>query len=977
MKIIYSSIKNRCIAAAMIAVMLFCFFLPPVNLASAADTDEAGEEVAAAEISEDKTRIKAIIPYVTKKENGISHDMPVSSREDMTLNSGSVFLKFEIYINSEDAAKYSGLDISDIYIFKLQPHQDISDITSMQPLENFKLRSSEAFNYDNVNIPNPDLYRLESGEIYNKYVLGIKTGEDAYEPVSEARYISDINALSDRRSVPPVSKSKKGLSVQMPGEARMLGVEYTTVNMFVNDFMVAEKGDGENENIEVYRYAGEDYYFDIGKISEYDEKIKYFTNEGINVTAVLLIDAQRFTPSSSGNTAQDEPEKTGENPEDGDLPQSAVPVNPVEYMIHPNALASAHSGSVLYYGINATDEQGIKYFEALMSFIAVRYVRGDASKFGRIYNIVLGADIGYCSIYNYCGEIDIVSYVENYLRALRICDAAVRSSFGGGRVYVPFDNWFAYQPPGDEDFINKDIIDLLCEYSRKEGNFIWNIAWSAQNFAPLNPAVWRETEPADDFSTPVITMKNISVLCDYINVEKKDYLPGGESRKVILMDQGFSSCDNSAENKELQAAAFVYAYLKAKYLPDITAFIYYCHVDNRNDVTGFGGGSFGLWTTAPDTVNAPGEKKLIYDVFKYIDTNMEAEKIGFAKDILGISGFEEIARDYSADAAHAVILKEVTGETLKSKPNSTSIGLFNNSGFSGFLKTSNVSVMKSVKYENPDSENFNKRAMLFTGFSAPVKGDFGGIFKIYAPEDTQLNLDGAKYVGARLRIDTSIDMPEDQKIQLVLIMESELSPQNGSAGQISIFEGLANISPNRDEIVYFDISSWTEREEIKRIKLLVNPYADSSSYKEHGGDGDKDEYDFNLYVYSIVSARGSQISWIQILLTVALIIIIAGAVIYGILFIRAKTLKKRRREQQELQRKHAKAAAGRKPGIPGRPNPNQHDRNLQNYSQKQNQHRSLKPPQHRPPPENRSRSGNSSKQDPRGRNRPGGGKGEE
>ena len=922
-----TNLKNKCssVAIILIASILSAVFLPLAAMSSpAGEGADLPEEQEEPDASEDRTRILSALPYVEKKENEITQFVPIESREDMAINPNSVFIRIQVYICPADAQKYYG---SKIYIFKLKPCDEITDIAEALPESNFDVNSREGFSYYST-LLSPNLWNLSSGEIYHKFVAGVKEG-GKFVPISDARYISGINCLSNKKEIPPASKTKKGLSIQMLGEARLLGVAHTTVNMFLNDFMSAEP----SPNTQTHTYGGEDYYFNIEKIAEYDKKIKYLTNEGINVTAVLLISSHDFEPPAQIGG------ENGQNPED--LEQNAVaPVAPINYLIHPNALAAAQNGGekAFYYGINTADEKGVKYFEALMSFIADRYVKGDDG-YGRICNIILGSDIGRTSRYNYCGRIDIVSYVKDYMRALRICDAAMRSRFGGSRVYVPFGNWFAAKPEGDGDFVNKQIIDLLCEYSEKEGNFIWNVAVNAYNVDPLNPETWKETEPAGDFSTPVITMKNIEVLCNYLNLEKKEYLPDGENRKVILSCQGFSSGDNSKENQELQAAAFVYAYIKAKYTPDITAFIYHAHVDSKNEV-----GSLGLWTHADDTTNDPGEKKKIYDVFKYMDTNREADKIEFAKTIIGIEDFSEIAKLYSKDAEPAVMLTEIAGSGLKKTPNQTYIGLFNDARLSGFIGSSNVSKMGMVKYENPDSAIFDKLNMLFAGFSSPARGDFGGISKIYTAEEEALDLQGEKYVGVNLRIDTLAKMPDDFKIQLILIMESDsalskpkaanetggpsAAGQNSAnaTGALKVFEGLAYISPNKDESVYFDISSWEYKSEIKKIKLLVNPY-----YASPGGDlpdgGESGEsagkYDFNLYVRSIVSAHDSSISVFQgilIFLLVLILIVVGG---YGALYVRARIIKKKRREARELQRKLAReaVAAGRTPPRPPRGSP--------------------------------------------------------
>ncbi|MCL2095579.1 MAG: DUF5722 domain-containing protein [Oscillospiraceae bacterium] len=920
--------------AAVLPGVIFPGFVYASVFSDNPEDSDSIETFSRVQYSDEASRIISVIPYVTKIENGVSRYVPVESREDITANPHSVSLRLQIYIEPEDMLKYS-----QIYIFKLRPHEEITDIADAQPATSFDIarndNNSDGFSY-NVSLLSPDLANFKSGEIYNKFVAGVRE-DGIYVPVTDARYIDNINALSDRRAVPPVSNTKKGLAIQMPGEAGLLGVEHTTVNLYLNDFLDAE----QNSNTEIFTYANRDYYFNRERISEYDRIIKYFTNEGINVTAVLLIDAKRFTPAEvSENPESSEDPENPESSGDSDLNSDLI-IDPLQHLIHPNALAPNQGGAAIYYGINSTDDSGVRYFEAVMSFIAERYVKEDAG-FGRIYNIILGSNIGVTTLYNNCGRIDMVSYVRDYIRALRICDAAMRSSFGGARVYAPFDNWFAAKPQTDGDFINKDIIDIMCDYSVREGNFIWNIAFHAYNADRSNPEVWKENMPENNYSTPVITMKNINILCDYLNLEKRDYLPGGETRKVMLAGQGFSSGDNSKENQELQAAAFIYAYIKARYLPDITAFIYDGHVDSRNEITG---GSFGLWTNAADTISEPGEKKIIRDVFKYMDTNRESEKINFAGAILGISDFSEISPLYPADFTPSVILKEVTGEVLKSRPNRTYIGRFNGASLSGFTGTSNIRSPVMVSYDNPESKDFNGGRMLSAGFSEPVKGDFGGIFKIFTPDETPLTLEGQRYVGVNLRIDTKIDFPPDRKIQMFLVMESETGgTESGQAPGVSIFEGLANITLNRDEAVYFDISSWTERTNIKKIKLLVNPYSDGrSDYLRGGAPG---EYDFNLYVDSIVSARISRMSAIQVIFLVIFITAAAAASAYGVLYARARIISRRRREMRERrriqmarQKQRGQTPGGQRLGTPSphrRQNPNFADRDKNNKNNRNN-----------------------------------------
>jgi len=346
-----------------------------------------------------------------------------------------------------------------------------------------------------------------------------------------------------------------------------------------------------------------------------------------------------------------------------------------------------------------------------------------------------------------------------------------------------------------------------------------------------------------------------------------------------------------------------------------------------------------------------------------MDTNRESEEIAFAKSILNIQDFTEIVPLYSENTPPAVVLKEVAGKSLKSKGMTAAyIGRFSKTDLSGFIGSANISDLSMASYSNTDSK-WDGANMLFAGFIAPKKGDFGGILKIYADGGDIENLKDERYVGVNLRIDTSVFLPADQKIQLILTLEGDpgdsgtfgTSVSETAAGTVvpalssvsssktlNIYEGIANITPNEDTTVYFDISQWDGRVNIKKIKLLVNPYSNSSAQTIHSAstaaqsitdsssnlpgaavsnvnadspDSTGKNYDFKMYVYSIVSSHASKASVIQSFLTITAVIACLLAAAYAVLFIRARIIReKRRRERELLKKKRAQAAAqGRLP----------------------------------------------------------------
>ena len=109
--------------------------------------------------------------------------------------------------------------------------------------------------------------------------------------------------------------------------------------------------------------------------------------------------------------------------------------------------------------------------------------------------------------------------------------------------------------------------------------------------------------------------------------------PYGESRSVILSEQGF----NSLSGQGVQAAAFAYAYYIAEANSHIDGFLLNRQTDAAAEVAQ--GMAFGL-------NNPDGSHKQIYNVFKHIDGPNSQSATEFAKSIIGISSWSDVIRHY-------------------------------------------------------------------------------------------------------------------------------------------------------------------------------------------------------------------------------------------------------------------------------------------------------------------------------------------
>ena len=129
-------------------------------------------------------------------------------------------------------------------------------------------------------------------------------------------------------------------------------------------------------------------------------------------------------------------------------------------------------------------------------------------------------------------------------------------------------------------------------------------------------------------TTPVITIKNIHVLTDYL--QKEHFLTdSGEVRHVILSEMGYTS----SAGQDLQAAAFVYAYKVIEANRYIDSMLFSRQTDAPAELAQ--GLALGI-----DTLG--GGHKSIYNAFKYVDTAESAKHTDFALRVIGVGSWGEI-----------------------------------------------------------------------------------------------------------------------------------------------------------------------------------------------------------------------------------------------------------------------------------------------------------------------------------------------
>lgn len=434
-------------------------------------------------------------------------------------------------------------------------------------------------------------YNSASSRLFSKFVVAVKK-DGKFMAISRPRHITNPEVIARYSPSFGSTSSKKGLLVdpeKLSGsELDDLGVKHAAYNIPLSRLL----GNTTHASYPTvyYSYNGRNYAFNGQVVAEYDYIFSTLTNKGITITAILLNDM---------------------NPGHMDL-------------IHPRA-RSGGAGSP-YFAFNAADSAGTEYIAAVGSFLASRYA---GTGHGKVMNWVIGNEINARKEWNYIEAMDTASYVEEYAKAFRVFYNAILSINGNARVYISLDQQWARSLYSNGGFGSKEILDEFNRNISSSGNIDWGVAQHPYNYPLTSAKAWSGgNKISNSESTPVITIKNIHVLTDYLQKEafRTD---SGEVRHVILSEMGYTS----SAGQELQAASFVYAYKVIEANRYIDSMLFSRQTDAPAELAQ--GLALGI-----DTLG--GGHKSIYNAFKYVDTAESAAYTDFALRVIGVGSWGEI-----------------------------------------------------------------------------------------------------------------------------------------------------------------------------------------------------------------------------------------------------------------------------------------------------------------------------------------------
>lgn len=658
-------------------------------------------------------------------------------------------------VRATDAAvTVSGLAAagSTVDLYALATEADESSWASGEPVATVTTAADGTFSADVARTAGErDLY-------YAKY-LAVADGA----ALGTYHYVDDVQISSTNQFPYPDSPTKKGLQVQLTADAEELGIGHAGINVAFNSLMQLEdEGDGQSIP---FTSNGTEYYFDADHVASLDRQIKPLSDNGAVVNLILIL----YRDGAAN---------------------SAWPV-----LKHPDADLSG--GPV--FGFNTETAEGVAYYTAAIEFLAERYTRED-QQFGRATGFIVGNEVDAQWVWQNMGVKTLDQFLLAYERALRITYLATRTAYDEARTYTSLTHsWRTASGPTDPPgrfYPGRDVVDGLNALTKAHGDYPWYIAHHPYPENLLDPAFWEDvTATPDPETSERITFKNIEVLNEYLLRDEQLY--NGQPRRVILSEQGCNTPGTSAEAEKLQAACYALAYYKIRFLPAIDSFILHRHVDHKVE----GGLRLGLWWW-DDTVDAPAppaEQKLIYDVFKYIDTERSLEVTDFALDVIGIDDWSEVVDGWDPDALAVRDLPVTVGASSTATPRKTTTVSDFSDGTQGWRTSDAANTVAATG------------GLLRTSFTYEA-GMAANLAKLWRGTDVVLPepLDASSATALSLKVRIPADADLGSRYAKIKVY--------GTDG--SVAEGAARLPENGDwQRVSVDLSGWDGRSSIARIKV--------------------------------------------------------------------------------------------------------------------------------------------------------------
>lgn len=434
--------------------------------------------------------------------------------------------------------------------------------------------------------------------VLSKWVL-VKAAGARHELLSHARYADTIAARQDLPEEKPAGRKGLGGFSARRGhieDLTDLRITSATVNIWFARFMYTRPAADRIE----HRYNGKAYYFARKDVEQFDTTFQTCAKQNIVTAAILLVDPIESCP----------------DPEIGRLLQ------------HPDMAPEG-----IYSMPNMLTPESVDCYAAALDFLASRYSRPDR-RYGRIHHWIMHNEVDAGWTWTNMGRKTDLVFMDAYLKSMRLCYNIARTYDAHSQVFITLTHYWAWTSR-PEFYPSKDLLDILLAYTKAEGDFQWALAHHPYPESLREPKTWLDQKVTFDFSTPLITFKNLEVLDAWIKLPAVLY-QGKQKRLLWLSENGTNSRTYSEKDLAEQAAGFAYAWKKMKRLDGIDGFQWHNWFDSRRE----GGLRIGL-RRFPDDETDPGGRKPVWFAYQAADTAAEDAVFDPYKRLIGIDGWDQ------------------------------------------------------------------------------------------------------------------------------------------------------------------------------------------------------------------------------------------------------------------------------------------------------------------------------------------------
>lgn len=451
-------------------------------------------------------------------------------------------------------------------------------------------------------------FSSQRDRLYSSFQCLEEAPNSPQRPLGAAVFPSRLRNISRNPAPFPTARSKKGLQVQMLADALELGISHAALNLNLSQLVDLQGRPGGPS----WQSGGQTYHFQPDYLRAMDRQVKELSDHGVIVSLILL------------------------TYESGDPALNRLMLHPKYDPSCPNKLGA----------FNTVTQEGVQAFIAVLEFLADHYHQTNFPH-GRVANFILGNEVNSHWFWSNRGKCSLEEFAEDYLRAVRLANSAVRKASSSARVYLSLEHhWNIRYPGGDatQAFPGKAFLEYFHRRAREEGDFDWHLAFHPYPENLFECRTWLDRSALPTPDSPRITFKNIDQITRFLEEPaRRCAAPAEDSysarvRRVILSEQGFHAA-GPPEGELWQAAAYAYAYRKVANNPGIDSFILHRHVDHAHE----GGLNLGLWTRKAKSVADPDHPRKIYEVFKQADQPNWRETFRFALPVIGIEDWERLA----------------------------------------------------------------------------------------------------------------------------------------------------------------------------------------------------------------------------------------------------------------------------------------------------------------------------------------------